>query len=458
MSIPKSDECLLPILEALSGTKEMSTTELTRRVADAVALSPENREAMHPHSGQGVFANRVSWARLDLKLSGLVEQVRRGFHRITPEGEALLRRLRAGQVKSIDRKFLRDNYPSFAESSKRNARSSRKSAASASPDEIPRRPMSIPKSDELLLPILDALSGGKEMSMAELYRRVADAVALSPKDREARHPHSGQRVFAGRVRWARLNLHDAGLIMQVRHGVHRITPEGEALFLRLRADQSKGITRKFLRDNYPSFAKSSKRSARSSRKSAASASPDELSETPDEISETPDEALENAFHTLRSALEAEVLDRVRTAPPEFLEHVVVDLMIAMGYGGGDASRGQVLGRTGDGGVDGVISEDALGLDLVYLQAKKYAEDQTVGVDHLRNFAGAMDAKGTTKGVFVTTARFTRKAEDYAKEISKRITLIDGGELARRMVKHNVGVLTETCYETKRVDKGYFEEV
>ena len=236
MSMPRSDESLLPILEALFSGEEMSIAELYRHVADAVALSPKDREERYPRSGQGVFANRVSWARLNLSIAGLVEQVHHGVHRITPEREALLRRLRAGQSKSITRKFLRDNYPSFADSSKSNARSSRESAASASPDEISKRPMSIPKSDECLLPILKALSGGKELSMAELVQPVADAMALSPEDREARHPRSGQKVFANRVSWARLDLKLAGLVTQVRRGVHRITPEGEALLRRLRAD------------------------------------------------------------------------------------------------------------------------------------------------------------------------------------------------------------------------------
>ena len=394
-----------------------------------------------PAADGGCLQNRVSWARLNLSIAGLVEQVHHGVHRTTPEREALLRRLRAGQSKSITRKFLKDNYPSFAESSKSNARSSRENAASASPDEISKRPMSIPKSDEFLLPILKALSGGQEMSMAELLQCAADAVALSPKDREARHPRSGQGVFANRMSWVLLDLRRAGLAARVRRGIHQITPEGEALLRRLRADQSKGITRKFLRDNYPSFAESSQSNARSPGESAASASPDEFSEPPDEISETPDEALENAFQALRSALEAEVLDQVRAAPPELLERVVMGLMSAMGYG--DGSRGQAFGRTGGGGVDGVISEDALGLGLVYLQAKKCAEDQTVGVAHLRDFAGAMDAKGATKGVFVTTARFTRDAENYVEKSPKRITLIDGEELARLMAEHNIGTILKT---------------
>ena len=435
MSMPRSDESLLPIIEALFSGEEMSIAELYRHVADAVALSPKDREEKYPRSGRGVFANRVSWARLNLSIAGLMEQVHHGVHRITPEREALLRRLRAGQSKSITRKFLKDNYPSFAESSKSNARSSRESAASASPDEISKRPMSIPKSDEFLLPILKALSGGKELSIAELVQRAADFIGLSPEDREARHPRSGQGVFANRVSWVLLDLRRAGLAARVRHGIHQITPEGEALLRRLRADQSKGITRRFLRDNYPSFAESSQSNARSPRESAAFTSPDE-------ISETPDEALESAFQALRSALEAEVLDQVRAAPLELLERIAMDLMNAMGYGGG-ASRGQALGRTGDGGVDGVISEDALGLDLVYLQAKKYAEDQTVGVAHLRDFAGAMDAKGATKGVFVTTAKFTRDTKDYVKESPKRITLIDGEELARLMAEHNIGTILRT---------------
>ena len=166
--------------------------------------------------------------------------------------------------------------------------------------------------------------------------------------------------------------------------------------------------------------------------------------------------MDHAARQLREALEADVLDRVRQAEPVFLERVVVDLLIAMGYGGGDAAMGRVTGRSGDGGIDGTIREDALGLDEVYLQAKKYAAGNTVGENDLRNFAGAIDAAGTSKGVFVTTAGFTRAAKDYVARSPKRIVLIDGEELARLIVKHDIGVRRQMYYEVKRIDEGYFD--
>ncbi len=156
-------------------------------------------------------------------------------------------------------------------------------------------------------------------------------------------------------------------------------------------------------------------------------------------------------------MEEEILQRVREAEPDFLEKTVVDLLIAMGYGGGDIERGRVTGGSGDGGIDGTIREDALGLDEIYLQAKKYGDGNSVGEGDLRNFAGAIDAAGTHKGVFVTTAGFTRAAKDYVQKIPKRIILIDGTALARLMVHYGVGVRTRSQYEIKRIDEEYFDE-
>ena len=177
----------------------------------------------------------------------------------------------------------------------------------------------------------------------------------------------------------------------------------------------------------------------------------------EDISDTPEEALVRADRRLRSALEVDVLQRVRDASPAFLEQAIVDLLIAMGYGDGDAAKGRVTGRSGDGGIDGTIREDALGLDEVYVQAKKYAEGNAVGEGDLRNFAGAIDAAGTTKGVFVTTADFTRTARNYVARSPKRIVLIDGPELARLMVRYGIGVRTRATYEIKRVDEDYFDQ-
>ena len=164
-----------------------------------------------------------------------------------------------------------------------------------------------------------------------------------------------------------------------------------------------------------------------------------------------------AADEMRAMLEVELLDRVRRAAPAVLEQVVVDLLLSMGYGGGDADRGRVTGGTGDGGIDGTIREDALGLDEVYVQAKKYAEGRAVGEGDLRNFAGAIDAAGTTKGVFVTTAGFTKSARNYVARSPKRIVLIDGEELARLMVQHDVGVRTRDRFEIKRIDQDYFDQ-
>ena len=151
-----------------------------------------------------------------------------------------------------------------------------------------------------------------------------------------------------------------------------------------------------------------------------------------------------------------MLERVQEADAAFLERVVVDLLIAMGYGGRNPAMGQATGRPGDGGIDGTIREDALGLDEVYIQAKKYADGNTVGESDLRNFAGALDAAGTSKGVFVTTSGFTTAAKNYVTRSPKRIVLIDGEDLARLMVTHDIGVRRKMRYEVKRIDEGYFD--
>jgi restriction system protein len=238
----------------------------------------------------------------------------------------------------------------------------------------------------------------------------------------------------------------AGLLERVRRGVYRLTQEGERLSSRTpsRIDMD-------LLGEYPDYAEWSRRA------NGPSPSKDATESRSDDIAETPEEALDRAAKQLSSALEADVLHRVRGAAPMFLERVVVDLLIAMGYGGGDAAKGRVTGRSGDGGIDGTIREDALGLDEVCVQAKKYAEGNAVGISDLRNFAGTVDAASTTKGVFVTTASFTRAAKDYVARSPKRIVLIDGEELARLMVRHGVGVRTWLHHEIKRVDEDYFDQ-
>ena len=305
--------------------------------------------------------------------------------------------------------------------------------------------MPIPDFQSLMLPALKALSDGEEKPISEIRNHIAETQGLTPEDMRELLPNGRQPVFVNRVSWALIYLGRAGLSERVRRGVWRLTEEGEKLL----ADAPPRINMNYLR-NYPAYV------AWRTGKNTPPSSEDAALMPPDDSANTPEEELERVVQQLCDELEADVLDRVREAPPAFLEQVVVHLLIAMGYGKGDAAMGRVTGRSGDGGIDGKIREDALGLDEVYVQAKKYADGNTVGEGEVRNFAGAIDAAGTTKGIFVTTSGFTSSAKDYVARSPKRIVLIDGKELARLMVAYNIGVRTR-IREIKRIDEDYFDQ-
>ena len=292
-----------------------------------------------------------------------------------------------------------------------------------------------------MLPALRALAGGSDVRLAEVRKRVADAGGLTPDDLRELLPSGRQPVFSNRVSWALTYMERGGLVARVRRGVYRLTPDGEKTL----SDAPARVDIKTLA-RHAGFADWRRRTR---------AQPS--SEMKDTAADTPDEVLSRAAEEVRHALAADVLARVRAAAPTFLESVIIDLLTAMGYGGGDPRMGRVTGRSGDGGIDGTIREDALGLDEVYVQAKRYAEGSTVGENDLRNFAGAIDAAGTVKGVFVTTTGFTRTARDYVARSPKRIVLIDGEELARLMVHHGIGVRTRVVHEIKRIDEDYFDQ-
>ena len=306
--------------------------------------------------------------------------------------------------------------------------------------------MAVPDFQSLMLPALKTLAESDEMPLSELRARIAVSQELTKEDIRETLPSGRQPKFTNRVSWAVVYLGFAGLAERVRRGVYRLTTEGEAVLV----DPPSRIDMNYLR-KYPAYVawREGKTTPSSNNEATDTQSADSL--------DTPEEALDKAARFLRESLETEVLTRVRDAEPDFLERVVVDLLIAMGYGGGDAAMGRVTGRSGDGGIDGTIREDTLGLDEVYLQAKRYGDGNTVGEGDLRNFAGAIDAAGTTKGVFVTTASFTRAAWNYVARSPKRIILIDGAELARLMVQHGIGVRTRVRHEVKRIDEDYFDQ-
>lgn len=303
--------------------------------------------------------------------------------------------------------------------------------------------MPVPDFQSLMLPALKAFASGEETPLSNVRERIATAEGLSDQDLLELLPSGRQPVFGNRVSWAVIYMERAGLVERVRRGVYRLTEDGA----RLLSGAPSRIDMDLL-GGYPAFAEWSQRT------NTASPERDAKVQWHAANSETPEEALDRIAQQLRAVLEADLLLRVRNAPPAFLERVVVDLLVKMGYGGGDAARGRVTGGSGDGGIDGTIREDPLGLDEVHVQAKKYAKGNHVGVGDLRNFAGAIDVAGR-KGIFVTTSGFTQAARDYVRRSTKQIVLIDGEELARLMACHDVGVRTRIQHEIKRIDEDYF---
>jgi restriction system protein len=305
--------------------------------------------------------------------------------------------------------------------------------------------MAVPDFQSLMLPVLHAAADG-EISAADLRERVATSVRLSESDLAEMLPSGRQTTFANRTAWANVFLQRAGLLEKARRGVYRISDEGR----RVLAEPPERIDMRFL-ERYPAYVEWRQRSA-AGRGGAIAA----ISEAPD-TARTPEEQMAASNAALTAALEGDLLDRVREASPGFFESLIVDLLIAMGYGGGRAEMGQAIGRAGDGGIDGIIKEDALGLDIVYVQAKRYAAQNSVGRGEVQSFAGSLDGVGATKGIFVTTSSFSQGAWEYVERIAKKIVLVDGTELARLMVRYGVGVRTRSVYELKKVDEDYFTE-
>lgn len=297
-----------------------------------------------------------------------------------------------------------------------------------------------------MLPVLLAARDG-EITAPDLRRRVARDLGLSDTDLAEMLPSGRQTTFANRTAWANIFMQRAGLLEKAGRGVYRITAEGH----RLLTERPERIDMRFL-ERYPAYTEWRQRSA-----SGGTIPRSVAAVCPDDAAQTPEEQLDTSFKSLNAALEGDLIDRVRELSPAFFERLIVDLLIAMGYGGGRSEMGQAIGGAGDGGIDGIIKEDALGLDIVYVQAKRYAPHNSVGRGEVQGFAGSLDGVGATKGIFVTTSIFSQGAREYVQRIAKRIVLVDGAELARLMVQYDIGVRTRTVYNLKKVDEDYFTE-
>lgn len=302
--------------------------------------------------------------------------------------------------------------------------------------------MAIPDYQTVMLPLLRLLADGEEHALADAIEVLGSRFNLTTEERSQLLPSGRQPVFDNRVGWARTYMKKAGLIESTARGRFRITNRGLEV---LKSNPSR-IDVKLL-TQFPEFIEF--------RTVSRKASAEEEPTLQEEEVETPEELLEASYQRLRRSLADDLLEQVKKSPPKFFERLVVDLLIAMGYGGSRKEAGRAIGRSGDDGVDGIINEDKLGLDVVYIQAKRW--ESSVGRQVVQAFAGSLEGQRARKGVLITTSHFTQDAKEYVNRIEKKIVLIDGEQLAQFMVEFGIGVTEVTKYEIKRVDLDYFDQ-
>ncbi len=300
-----------------------------------------------------------------------------------------------------------------------------------------------------MLPVLKLASDGGEHRMSDVVGTLADQLKLTEAEREELLPSGKQPVFNNRVHWAKTYLAQAKLLISTRRAFFKITERGRSVL----AENVQRIDAKFLRrfDEFNAFVAGGRTGVTPSPAVAPLAEDKAISQS------TPDELLRATVKEVESALAAELIPRICAASSAFFERLVVDLLLKMGYGGSRIDAGRALGKTGDGGIDGVIDQDQLGLDRIYIQAKRYDPDNAVSEPDIRNFCGSLGANKAAKGVFVTTSYFTKPAEEFAERHPYKVVLIDGDELARLMILHPVGVRIVETMHYKKVDDDYFPE-
>jgi restriction system protein len=301
----------------------------------------------------------------------------------------------------------------------------------------------IPDYQSLMRPVLESASSG-EVRISDVVEHLADKSGLTPEERATLLPSGKQTTFANRVNWAKSYLKQAGLVEATRRGYFKITDRGRAAL----ADKGSLINTEYL-EQFEDFQRFRERTGEA--KAHITDRAEERVPTA-----TPDETLRKAHSAIEAALSAELLDRVREAPPAFFERLIVELLVAMGYGGTSEEAGRALGQSGDDGVDGVIDQDPLGVDQIYVQAKRYSEGNNIGPAAIRDFFGALSLKKAHKGIFVTTSTFSSSAVQTARDLGSRIVVIDGSQLAKLMIRYNIGCRDEEVLHLKKIDEDFFE--
>lgn len=293
-----------------------------------------------------------------------------------------------------------------------------------------------------MLPLLHHVADGKDHTLRDSEEALAAYFKLTPTERAELLPSGQQVVFMNRLGWARTYMKKAGLLDSPKRGLFRITQRGSAVL----ANRPARVDVKFL-EQFQEFL-----AFRDASKADGNAA------VPSDIAQsrtTPEEAIELAHQGLREQLAEELLSRILACSPSFFEQLVVELLVKMGYGGSRRDAGERIGQTGDGGIDGIIKEDRLGLDTIFVQAKRW--QGSVGRPEIQKFVGALQGQRARKGVFITTSNYTAEATDYASRIDTKVVLMDGQQLAGLMIDFDVGVATAATYLVKRVDSDYFEE-
>jgi len=311
----------------------------------------------------------------------------------------------------------------------------------------------IPDYQSLMLPLLRLAEDGREHRIGDVIEPLGKQLGLTRSELDEMLPSGRQPVFNNRVHWAKTYLAQARVLEITRRAHFRITDRGREV---LRENPARVDVR--LLERFPEFNEFKQR-ARDSQTGGLSPSTAEVTSKTETVERlaTPDELLRATITDIEAALSSELLDRILAAPPVFFEELIVTLLLRMGYGGAREEAGRAIGRSGDGGIDGVIDQDPLGLDRVYLQAKRYKLDAPVSEPEIRAFSGSLGAAKASKGVFVTTSYFTRPAHEFAERHPFKMVLIDGAQLAALMIRHNVGVRTAETLHMKKLDEDFFTE-
>lgn len=299
----------------------------------------------------------------------------------------------------------------------------------------------IPDYQSIMLPLLKVVADKKEYKLQELIETLSSTFKLTDDDRAEMLPSGQQRIFDNRVAWARTYLKKAGLVDSPRRAFVTITERG----IKVLTENHDLINVRFLKQ-FPEFVE-----FQTTKRESNEIDVDEQSES----TETPEELLETAYLKIRKSLAQEIINKVIQLPPAFFEKLVVELLVKMGYGGSIKDAGKAIGKTSDEGIDGTIKEDKLGLDIIYIQAKRWQTGNTVGRPEIQKFVGALAGQGAKKGIFITTSSFTKDAIEYQPRNETKIVLIDGDQLSQMMIDYDLGVSPIIKYEIKRLDHDYF---